>query len=51
MKRMVGLGLMKILVHQMYIDLRDLVETTWIKINTLQVQFLMSFLKIECGQY
>ena len=27
-KRMVGLGLMKILVPQMYIDLRDLVKTT-----------------------
>ena len=30
MKRMVGLGLMKILVCQIYIDLRDLIETTWI---------------------
>ena len=28
MKRMVGLGLMKILVPQILIDLRDLVETT-----------------------
>ena len=27
MKRMAGLGLMKILVPQIYIDLRDLVET------------------------
>ena len=30
MKRMVGLGLMKIHVAQIYRDLRDLVETTWI---------------------
>ena len=30
MKRMVGLGLIKILVPQIYIDLRDLVETIWI---------------------
>ena len=30
MKRMVGLGLMKILVPQIYIDLRDPVKTTWI---------------------
>ena len=28
MKRMVGLGLMKILVPQIFIDLRDLVEST-----------------------
>ena len=27
-ERMVGLGLMKILVPQMYIDMRDLVKTT-----------------------
>ena len=26
-----------------YIDLRDPVKTTWIEMNTLQVQFLMSF--------
>ena len=30
LKRMVGLGLMKILVSQMYIDLRDLAKTTQI---------------------
>ena len=30
--------------------LRDPVKTTWILMNTLQVQFLMSFLNIECGQ-
>ena len=34
-----------------YIDLRDLVKTTWIYMNSLQVQFLMSFLKIEFRQY
>ena len=36
---------------QIFIDLRVLVETTWIEMNSLQVQFLMIFLKIECGQY
>ena len=45
-----GLGLRKILVPQIYIDLRDPLETTWISINTYQAQFLMSFLNIEYGQ-
>ena len=48
---MVGLSLRKVLVLQIYIDLKDPVETTWILMNTLQVQFLMIFLKIECEQY
>ena len=42
---MVGLGLRKILVPHIYKDLRDPVKTTWIEMNTFQVQFLMSFFK------
>ena len=34
-----------------FIGLRDPVVTTLILIITLQVLFLMSFLKLKCGQY
>ena len=49
--KMVGLDLSKILAPPIFIGLRDRVITTLIQIITLQVLFLMSFLKVKCGQY
>ena len=52
MKIMVGLGFIKILVPQIFIDLEGSHQNYMdFKLNTLQVQFLMSFWKIECGHY